>query len=531
MAVAAGAPADQRRLDPITASVIQAGLIAAADEMFAVLKKTAMSPIIYEVLDVGTGILDARGELVSSGAGIPTFVGVLDKAVKRILELNPAETIVDGDLFVTNDPYYGGVTHLNDVVIALPVFADGRLLAWTASIAHWNDIGGKTPGSMAVDVTEIFQEGLRLPAIRLFEGGAALASVFDIIAANSRQPDFVRGDLWAQIAASRKAEARVRQLATTYGIETYEAALADLFVEGERRGRAGLATLPAGRYEIEEEQDDGTRWCAAITITADRFTVDLRGNPAQRAAPYNTSRDGAVISAQMIFKGLTDPTLFANAGSFRALEVITEPGTIFHATGSAPHGYYFETRIRLYDMLWQCMAQAMPDRLPAGNFGSICGTVIAGNHPDTGRRFTMVEPQMGGWGATADRDGLDAMYSASHGETFNCPVEIAEARYGFDVLHKRLNDTDEGGGHHVGGKGLNAAYRLRSQAVLSAGYSRNRVPVWGLAGGMSGGHNGISVAHADGRSEAFAFASDVHLAPGDTVLVQTANGGGWGTAD
>ena len=190
--------------------MIQASLVAAADEMFAVLKKTAMSPIIYEVLDVGTGITDPHGELVSSGAGIPTFVGVLDKAVKRIVDLHGLDNIGDGDCFITNDPYYGGVTHLNDVVIALPVFADGECVAWAASIAHWNDVGGKTPGSMAVDVSEIFQEGLRLPAVKLFERGKPLASVFDIISANSRLPDFVRGDLWAQVAASRKAEARIR---------------------------------------------------------------------------------------------------------------------------------------------------------------------------------------------------------------------------------------------------------------------------------------------------------------------------------
>ncbi|MGI6850751.1 hydantoinase B/oxoprolinase family protein [Mesorhizobium sp. 1B3] len=517
-----------RAEDPITATVIQAGLVAAADEMFAVLKKTAMSPIIYEVLDVGTGITDRDGELVSSGAGIPTFVGVLDKAVKRIVALHGLENIGDGDCFVTNDPYYGGVTHLNDVVIALPVFVEGECVAWTASIAHWNDVGGKTPGSMAVDVSEIFQEGLRLPAVKLFDRGKPIPSVFDIIAANSRLPDFVLGDLWAQVAASRKAETRIRQLVETYGPESYHAALRDLFEEGARRGHAGLGAIPHGTYPVEEEQDDGAIWRASITITRDRFTVDLTGNPRQRDAPYNTSRDGAVISCQMIFKALTDPTLFANAGSFRALEVITEPGTIFHAEGSAPHGYYFETRIRLYDMLWRCMAEAMPERLPAGHFASICGTVIAGDHPDTGRRYTMVEPQMGGWGATAARDGLDAMYSASHGETFNCPVEICEARYGIDVGHKRLNESQEGRGLHTGGKGLSVSYRPRGRAVLSAGYSRNRHPAWGLADGEDGGINGLSIVRRDGARERHAFVSGLVVEPGDEILIDTANGGGWG---
>jgi N-methylhydantoinase B len=367
--------------------------------------------------------------------------------------------------------------------------------------------------------------------VKLFERGEPIRSVFEIIETNSRLPDFVKGDLWAQIAASRKAETRIKQLVERYGLEAYVQALQLLFDEGERHGRAGLAALPPGTYSIEEEQDDGSIWKTAITVSADRFTVDLRGNPKQCKAPYNTSRDGAVISSQMIFKALIDPTLFANAGSFRALEVITEPGTIFHAIGNAPHGYYFETRIRLYDMLWQCMARALPDRLPAGHFASICGTVIAGTHPDTGRRYTMVEPQMGGWGATAERDGLDAMYSASHGETFNCPVEICEARYGINVGYKRLNESSEGKGWHSGGKGLTLSYRPRGRCVLSAGYSRNRRPVWGLKGGADGGTNGLCVIRSDGQRQEVAFASGLAIEPGDEIVIHTANGGGWGKPD
>ena len=517
--------------DIFTYAVVQAGLVAAADEMFAVLRKTAMSPIIYEVLDVGTGITDAKGNLVSSGAGIPTFVGVLDKAVQRILEIHPAKSIVEGDIFITNDPYYGGVTHLSDVVVAMPVFAQSELIAWTASIAHWNDVGGMVPGSMSVTATEIHQEGLRLPAVRLFDGGEAIQSVFEIISANSRLPDFARGDLWAQVAASRKAASRIAQLANSYGPGTLAVAIEMLFDEGEKRARAGLSTLPKGSFAITEEQDDGVIWKARIEITDDKFIVDLRGNPKQREAPYNTSRDGAVISAQMIFKALSDPELFANAGSFVALEVLTDPGSVFHAKEPAPHGYYFETRIRLYDMLWRCMAEVMPKRLPAGHFSSICGTVIAGEHPDTGRRFTMVEPQMGGWGATKDRDGLNAMYSASHGETFNCPVEVCEARYGLDVEFKRLISSDQGKGLHDGGKGVELSYKLRASAVLSAGYSRNNIPVWGSNGGENGGTNSIAVIERCGKHTEYAYVSGLALGKGDIILVSTANGGGWGKSD
>ena len=516
--------------DPITLSVIQAGVAAAADEMFAVLRKTAMSPIIYEVLDVGTGITDADGRLLSSGAGIPTFVGVLDKAVARILEIHGADAINPGDLFVTNDPYYGGVTHLSDVVTALPVFDDGALIGWAATIAHWNDVGGMTPGSMSTGATEIFQEGLRLPAIRLMDRGRPVDAVLDIIAANSRLPEFARGDLWAQIAACRKAADRMQVLVARYGRNTWDAATEAAIAEGEARARAGLAALPRGRFTIEEEQDDGAIWRATVEIADDGMTIDLTDNPDQRAAPYNTSRDGAVIAAQMIFKALADPSRDANAGSFAPLTVQTREGSVFHATGTAPHGYYFETRIRLYDMLWRCLAQAMPDRLPAGHFASICGTVIAGTHPETGRRYTMVEPQMGGWGATAARDGLDALYSACHGDTFNTPAEIAEARYGLTVSHKRLSDDPPGAGRFRGGRGVDTRYRLHGPATLAAGFSRHCHATWALAGGTPGTTNRLTVHHADGNAETHAYVSGLAIGDGDVVDIETAAGGGWGAA-
>src|SRR5580693_1402381 len=181
--------------------------------MFVALRKTAMSAIIYEVLDMGTGITDAEGNLASSGAGIPAFVGVLDKAVKRIIELNdgPGE-IRPGDIFVTNDPFYGGVTHLNDIVLAMPVFVDSEPIAWTANIAHWNDVGGMVPGSISNEAREIFQEGLRLPAVKLVAEGVPIKSVLEIMKCNSRLPDYLLGDMWAGIAAARVGERRILDL-------------------------------------------------------------------------------------------------------------------------------------------------------------------------------------------------------------------------------------------------------------------------------------------------------------------------------
>lgn len=510
--------------DPFTLDVIQSALDSAAQEMFEVLRTTAMSPIIYEVLDVGTGITDADGALISSGAGIPSFVGVLDKSVAAIVA-RYADAIEEGDIFVTNDPNHGGVTHLNDIVLAEPVFHDGRRVAWVASIAHWGDIGGKTPGSMPVDVTEIVAEGLRLPMVRLFRRGRANAAVFDIIRANSRLPDFVTGDMWSQVSAGRRAAGLIGRLCTRYGAEALDVAVRDARDVGEARALAGLATLPEGRFSIEAPQDDGAVWRAGIEITDRCFRVDLRDAPRQSGGPYNTGRDGAVIACQILFKALTDPERFANAGSFAPLEVLTTPGTIFHAGPDAPHGYYFETRLQLVDMLWQCLARAMPERLPAGSFASVFGTVIAGCHPDTGRRYTMVEPQMGGWGATADRAGLDAMYSTNHGDTFNCPVEIAEARYGFEVVEKRLADRPERDGENPGGRGVLIRYRLRAPATLSVGLSHGVVPVWSLGGAGPGGRNLLRIRGPDGGEAMHRYASGIALEPGGEVIVETAFGG------
>ena len=325
----------------------------------------------------------------------------------------------DGDIYITNDPYYGGVTHLNDAVLAMPVFVDGALVAWTANIGHWSDVGGSVPGSMAVDARDIYAEGLRLPAVKLVDAGQPIEPVLAIMAANSRLPDFLRGDMWASIAAVRKGNERITRLVNNYGRDLFDAAIADYFDYAERQSRNGLARLPKGRLELHEPMDDGTVWHAAIEIDDAHFTVDLRDAPDQRALPFNTSRDGALVAVQLIFKMATAPDTVCNAGSYRPLRLLTRPGSIFHPLEPAPHGYYSEIRIRLSDMLWHGLAQASPEQFPAGHFGSVCGTVIAGRHPHTGRRFTMVEPEMGGWGATATRDGNSAMDPTNHGETFN----------------------------------------------------------------------------------------------------------------
>jgi N-methylhydantoinase B len=515
--------------DPITLEIIQSSLQAASDEMFAAFRKTAMSAIIYEVLDMGTGITDGEGNLASSGAGIPAFVGVLDKAVKRILEVNAGEEIRPGDIFATNDPFFGGVTHLNDVVLAMPVFADGELVAWTANIAHWNDVGGMVPGSISNEAKEIFQEGLRLPAVKLVAAGAPIRSVMEIMKANSRLPDFLQGDMWAGIAAARVGERRILDLVRKYGRETFTTALRTFLDYGEQVARSALHELPKGTFTLAEEQDGGAVYSATIEISDDAFLVDLRDNPDQDPGPNNASRDGTLIAAQMVFMNITGASSAANAGHFAPLRLLTRPGSVFDALPPAAFATYYEVEIRLYDVLWRCLAPHLGDRLPAGSFASVCGTFIGGPHPDTGRHFTIVEPQVGGWGGSASRDGNSAMFSGFHGDTFNCPAEVAEARYGLYVEQLALNGEPGGEGEHRGGKGIVLDYRVRSNGCFfTCAYTRNRHLPWPLAGGREGSPNYVEVIRADGRVEEYAVVTALEVNEGDVIRIHTANGGGFG---
>lgn len=514
--------------DPITQEIIQNSLQAAADEMFAAMKKTAMSSIIYEVLDMGTGILDDRGELACSGAGIPAFVGVLDKAVRVIIERAKGD-VKPGDVFATNDPYYGGVTHLNDIIVAMPVFVDGTLIAWTANIAHNSDVGGMAPGSLTGEATEIFQEGLRLPAIKIISEGKPIEPVFDIIKVNSRMPDVLTGDVWAAIASVRIGGKRLEELARKYGVATFQRSMRAFMDYGEEVSRRAMASLPKGTFELSEEQDDGTIYNVVITITDDTFEVDLRDNPDQAKNPVNTTRDGVMVSAQMLFKSLTDPYSPANEGSFRPIRLLTRKGSVFDAAEPAPLGFYYEIELRVYDIMWRCLAPHMPDRLAAGHFASVCGTFIGGIHPDTGRQYTIIEPQIGGWGARAGADGNSAMFCGFHGETYNCPAEVNEARNGVMVDRMELNTGPGGEGEFTGGRGIIMDYRVRAaNGYLTAGYTRSKFPAWAMEGGSEGSPNLVEFRPTVGEPARYAFVSGLSTKPGDVIRVITGNGGGYG---
>ncbi len=518
-----------KKIDPITVEIIQSSLQAACDEMFIAMRKTAMSSIIYEVLDFGTAVTDTNGNIAASGAGIPAFIAMCDKAVQAVLKKFDDKDIKPGDIFATNDPYNGGVTHLNDVIVVMPVFSGNKRIAWTANIAHWPDLGGMAPGGISADATEIFQEGLQLPVIKMFNQGKPIQSVIDIIISNSRVPQYTKGDMWAAIASIRVGEKRINDIANKYGRDIFEKSV-DLFMQyGEQSSLDALKRLKNGTYYGEDFLDSGDKIQVKVTVTNKEFIVDLRNNPKQDTGPNNASYDGTVVSAQMAFKGVTSSDFICNAGTFRPLKVICDEGSMFNPIRPAAQGIYYETDIRSYDLIWKTISHLNPDKSTAGSFASICGTFMGGTHPDTNEPFIIIEPQIGGWGASAAGDGMSANFSAFHGDTFNTPAEIHEARHGLYVDQMRLNNQEGGEGKYNGGKGIIMDYRVRSKnAWVSVAYTRSKTLPWSLKKGREGSANYIEVIRKNKKIEKYSVVTGLSLQPGDIVRIYTGNGGGYG---
>ena len=525
-----------RDIDPFTVEILKDGLIAIGDEMFVALQRTSKSTIIYEVLDFASGLTDAQGQLITQGNGVTGFLGTLTFAVKYTLEKFGADGLQPGDVIITNDPYTGGGTHLSDVSLVVPIFYDNELVAFSASKAHWTEVGGKDPGSWTTDATEVFQEGLQFPCVKLYEGGRPVQSLIDVIEANVRLPDMTLGDMHAQAASLRLGERRFVELCDKYGIEVVLGSIDALLDYGEKLTRFELRKLPPGVYEAEDMIDDDGIGNGPfpvrvkVTVTDDTFVCDFTGTHPQVPGPVNCTLTGLHSGVRTIFKAITGPEIPVNEGCFRPLSVVCPPGTIFTAERPAPVSTYWETMEYVTDLVWKALAPIVRHRLPAGHFLSVCGVVVAGLHPDTGDLFLLVEPQAGGWGAAESRDGAQGLMCVGDGETYVIPIEVAEARYGILVDQYALDTEAEGGaGRHRGGRGCIRDYRAAADEVfLTATFGRHKFAPWGVGGGQPGSRNEVRIFHQDGREVVLGKCARYRLERGEVARLITGTGGGFG---
>lgn len=525
------------KIDPFTLEIVKDSLLSIGEEMFYALARTSMSPIIYEVFDFACGLTDKHGQLLTQGNGVAGFVGSLSYSVKDVIEKYHQQGLIyPGDIFISNDAYGGGGTHLSDVTLVLPIFYDGELVAFSANKAHWTEVGGKDPGSFTNDSTDIYQEGIQFPCIKLFEKGEINESMVEMIKYNVRFPDLSLGDMWAQIAALKIGEKRFVELCSKYEQETVLASIDLLLSQGERVAFNELRKLPKGTFEAKNYIDgDGLgngpfEIKVKVTITDDRFICDFRGSHPQVPGPVNCSYTALVTDARTIFLALINPSQDINDGIFRPLEIVTDKGSILSAERPAPTSNYWESGSSGGDLIWQALAPVLPERLTAGHFLSVCSVTLSGNHPETTEPFLIVEPSVGGWGAGLGQDGARGQFCIGDGETYNIPVEVAEARYGVIVDEYSLHCDGTGAGEYIGGSGVVRSYRaLTDDQSVTVTYGRHLYAPWGANGGQPGSTNKFYIEKANGEVDGpFGMYARYPLNKDDVVKLVTGTGGGYG---
>jgi N-methylhydantoinase B len=520
--------------DPIALEIARHRLQSIAEETGGVLIRTAFSPNIKDRRDCSTGIYSPAGELVAQAEHIPLHLGLLPGLVKAVLEVFPLEDCQPGDVILTNDPYIGG-SHLPDLCLISPIFVDGHPIAVAANLAHHVDVGGISPGGIPVGAHEIFQEGLRIPPIRLQRAGVIDERVLELVLANVRTSAATRGDLTAQLASNSLAERRLVELHREWGDERFRAHLGELIAYGERRARDAIAGLPHGTAEFTdylevtgtEERDVAIR--AKVTVGPDGVEMDLRGTDPQVAGTVNCGRGVTVACATFVVRALTDPTLPSNAGTMRPVSVLTTPGTLVDAVfPAAVSSGNVNAAQRVVDALMGAFAQLVPDRVPAASSGSMSILTIGGIDPATERYYSYVETYGGGGGALRDLDGLDGAHT-NMTNTRNTPCEVIELEYPLRVRRYALLPDTGGAGRHRGGTGLVRELELsRGAARAVVVTERRRRRPWGLLGGADGAGSRVVVVDSDGVETEVGAMSQVTLAPGQRLIIETPGGGGYG---
>ncbi|MGG1254105.1 hydantoinase B/oxoprolinase family protein [Brevibacillus agri] len=525
------------KMDPFSLEIIKDSLKAIGDEMFYALARTSMSPIIYEVLDYACGLTDAKGRLVSQGNGVTSFIGMLSPMVQHVLEkFDNGQKLSPGDIIIINDPYVGGGSHLSDVGLVMPIYYGGELVAFSANKGHWTEVGGKDPGSFTSDANEIYQEGLQLPGVKLFDKGVVNEAVVEIIKTNVRFPDLSLGDMWAQAAALRTGERRFQELCEKYGKEMVLVSVGQLMEQGAQLAKKELQQLPKGVYEAEGYMEDNGNGegpyliKVKVTITDDQFLCDFGGSHPQVQTPVNCSYYALLAGVRAIYLAVIRPTQNVNEGVFQPLSIITDEGSIVSAKRPAPVSINWEARLGGADLIWKALAPVLPDRLTAGHLLSIASVVVNGIHPDLNEPFLIVEPSVGGWGAGQGQDGQRGQFCMGDGETYNVPVEVAETRYGVMVEEYGLHCDGAGAGEYIGGSGAIRSYRAMSDnQKLSVIFGRHHFAPWSLNGGEEGSPNYVMVEKADGQVDGpFGVKARYPLNKGDVVKLYTATGGGYG---
>lgn len=524
-----------RKLSPVELEVARNRLESIAEEVGSALIRTAYSPNIKDRRDCSSGIYMPDGELISQAEHIPLHLGLMPTLIANSIAEYGLDNLRPGDVLMTNNPYLGG-SHLPDMCVISPIFIDGQVVALVANMAHHVDVGGMTPGSMATHSTEIFQEGVRVPTVRLYAEGNLQHDVLNLLLTNIRTADKTRGDLMAQVAANKLGEVRIRELITEWGVSGFRTSCRALIEYAERRTRVAIENLPDGSGTFTDYlEHDGVQPAelhivAQVRVAGDHLEVDLTQTADAAKGAVNCSHAVASACVAYAVKALADPTLPSNAGLMAPITVKTRPGSLVAAEFPSPVANgNTQTSQRIVDAIFGAFHKFAAGLVPAASSGSMSVMTIGGIDPRTNRYYSYVETYGGGQGGMPGHTGSSAVHTHMT-NTRNTPCEVIEREFPLRVEKYQIADNTGGRGQFAGGDGLIRELTLTDgEAVVVAGTSRVTSGPWGLRGGGSGEAAQSQKITAQG-AEAKESMSRFEVCAGEGVRLQTAGGGGYGTA-
>lgn len=529
----------RERLDPITFGILSGALVSIAEEMGAALRASSYSPIIREMQDYSCALFDADGRLVAQGEFIPAQLGAIALVVRATCEAH-GDSLHPGDVFIANHPYRGGA-HTPDVNVIRPVFEPAgpaaRLLGWVGTVAHQVDFGGPNPGTEGADHRALYAEGLVLPPIRLETSTGPSTDVYELIAANVRDPVATLADLRAQVAACRVGERRLLELVGRYGRPAIDAVFRDAIDHATRRTRAALAALPDGEAAAEGCLDDDgaggppTRLAVRLEKRGDRLTVDLSGSSDQVPGALNVPWASTLAAITYVVRAITDPTIPTNEGTLAPIVIVCPEGSILRPRPPAAVSVRHLTIQRLADVMIRAATSLWPERLPvAGHFVGFFSLMAVGPSPRDGRPVVLQDVVGGGTGAHARGPGLDAV-DTHLSNVGLLPAEVCETEYPWRLVRSELLPRSGGRGRWPGGRGVRRTYEVLAApqpVVLYCEQTDARWRPWGAAGGGDGAVTRLVVRDPAGRRLRAPAKGTIRLEPGSTVTIETGGGGGYG---
>ena len=526
-----------KKINPITLEIMRNGLQSIADEMTAALVRTAYSPNNKDRRDCSCALLTKDGDVVAqTELGTPFHLGVMPAAVKVMLDKYPLDKLKPGDIIICNLPYPMGPGHLSDIAVLSPVYYGKEIVALTANQAHHVDVGGYAPGSMPFGVTEIYQEGLQIPPVKLFKKGKIDNELFSLILQNVRTVKETKGDIMAQVAANNVGIKRVKEVFDKYKKNqtlTYMDALLDYAEQSIRSGIKKI--LPKGKYSfVDYIEGDGIdekliKIEATVEVKDDRVVVDFSGTDKQVRGPMNARISAARACAYYVMKCIIDPDLPVNSGTYRAIEVLAEEGSLVQARfPAAVCNANIITDQRLVDVLLGALLKAVPERVIAACSGEMNLVNLGGINSDTGEYYNYVETYGGGQGAMHNQDGMDGVHTHMT-NTRNTPVEVIETTYPFRIDKYGLVPNSEGAGKYRGGLGMTREIVMLDEGTkFTLGADRRKIRPWGVFGGEDASTSDCVIVSKDGKRKRLPSKITTTLKKGDKVILITPGGGGWG---